>query len=278
MDTPLHLGAMKLVLMDESLGCWVPKTHAQILPRLVTAHYSCGVSLSGEGLPPRFKVLSAHYVVGLGNSCALVARQHFKGSCSALLGHPGAVPNHSNAPETWVSSTLFPAEPVFITKVLPSCPAAPKTQTEVRGKFGGAGRRRWARRRGCTALGGPGLGEKLRRAPSTVHPSAGLGKVSAHGCGHQILVSGRWCCSPGVEQRPVQMYRGKIPSSRSHRAGRAGCLVPPWCCWHRPGGLGWAPQRPLHPRCGYFGQEGCTEAVSAGLEGVCYVRLVKISA
>lgn len=50
MDTPLRLGAMKLVLMDESLGCWVPKTHAQTLLRLVTARYSRGVSLSGEGL------------------------------------------------------------------------------------------------------------------------------------------------------------------------------------------------------------------------------------
>lgn len=75
--------------------------------------------------------MSAQYVVGLGGSCALVARQHFKDTLG--LSPTTAMPPRPGSP--------FPAEPMFITKVLPLCPAAPKTQTEVatevRGKFRG---------------------------------------------------------------------------------------------------------------------------------------------
>lgn len=80
--------------------------------------------------------------------------------------------------------------PTFITKTLPSCLAVSHHPDRGEREAWGSGRGRWARRRGCTASGGSGLGERLRKAPSTARLDAGLGKVSTHGCGHQILISG----------------------------------------------------------------------------------------
>lgn len=212
-------------------------------------------------------------MVGLGGSCALVARQHFKDTLG--LSPTTAMPLRPGSP--------FPAEPLFITKVLPLCPAAPKTQIEVRGEFGGAGREGGGRG-GEGALCWVALGWE-RRAPSTVHPNAGQGKVSAHGCGHQILVSGHvGAAVRGWNKRPVQMYRGKIPSGRSRwpgwsrRAGRAGCLVPPWCCWHHPGGWGGHPSDLCTRAVVVLARRVALKQLVPGWKGVFYVRLVKISA
>lgn len=139
-----------------------------------------------------------------------MARQHFKDTLG--LSPTTAMPPRPGSP--------FPAEPVFITKVLPLCPAAPKTQTEVatevRGKFGGAGREGGGRG-GEGALCWVALGWE-RRAPSTVHPNAGQGKVSAHGCGHQILVSGH----VGAAVRGWNSALCRCTGAKSHPAGADG--------------------------------------------------------
>lgn len=197
-----------------------------------------------------------------------MARQHFKGSCSALLGHPGAVPNHSNAPETWVSIPSRTHVHHQSAAFVPSSPQNP--DRGERGVWGGWERGRWARRRGCTALGGPGLGEKGSEHRSSQRwPGQGL---STRLWPPDPCLWACWCCSPGVESAPCADVPGQNPIRQEPMARlepqSRPCRMPraPVVLLASPRWLGWAPQRPLHPRCGHFGQEGCTEAVSAGLE------------
>lgn len=54
---------------------------------------------------------------------------------------------------------------MFITKVLPLCPAAPKTQTEVRGKFRGGWEREVGEEARVHCVGWPWAGREGLRAP-----------------------------------------------------------------------------------------------------------------
>lgn len=135
-------------------------------------------------------------MAGLGGSCALVVGQRFKDSCSGhalpCSGTPGLSPATAMTPG--LGAPAVSQHPLLSsslsTKTLPSCLAVSHHPDRGEREAWRSGRGRWVRRRGCTASGGSGLGERLRKAPSTARLVAGLGKVSTHGCGHQILISG----------------------------------------------------------------------------------------